>query len=136
MKSLTPFYIVAMLIAATSAWAVTPDDAKYAGHCAYGLSKGMQVTTDCSITWTKPGTNELYCFASQTNKEMFAKDLSANILKADAEYTKIAANNMASTHLQNATKQMELATRQMNEGMQGMKHGANNPPQGNTTTKN
>lgn len=62
---------------------------EFGNHCAYGLTSGMQVKTDCSINWKSP-SNKTYCFSTEEAKASWAKDAAANEAKATAEFGKIS----------------------------------------------
>lgn len=79
----------ASLLCVGSAFAATPTSGEYGNHCAYGLTTGKAVKTDCSINW-KSTDGKTYCFSSQSAKESWAKDTTGNIKKADAQYSTIA----------------------------------------------
>ena len=76
----------------------SPTTGEYGNHCAWGLTMGKQVATDCKINWQDSTTHKTYCFSSEEAKSSFAKDTAGNTKKADAEYTKISAHGMGSEH--------------------------------------
>lgn len=103
--------IIALVLSllAGSAFAATPPNAKYGGHCAYGLTMGKQVPTDCSVSWTNPGTSDLYCFSSEEMKNEFSKNTPINVAKADAEFTKINALSQANAAMNQAANAVNQA---------------------------
>ena len=60
---------------------------EYGNMCAYGLSQGQQVKTDCSVSASLSG--KTYCFSSADAMASFMKDQKANMAKADGYYSKL-----------------------------------------------
>jgi len=60
--------------------------------CAYGLSMGKSVNTDCTINWTDTNTKMEYCFSNEEAKTNWAKDIHGNMAKATTEYGKMHSN--------------------------------------------
>ena len=84
--------IVALLLGLTCAPVLAADkaDAEFAGSCAWGLAEyGIVVPTDCSLSWTDPKTNKLYCFSSQKSKQSFLQNAETNLRKAAAQADKV-----------------------------------------------
>lgn len=54
------------------------------GLCAYALTQGKRVQTDCSIHLVNRG--QMYCFENTRGLSTFATDLDENIKKADEVY--------------------------------------------------
>lgn len=113
------------LFAAASASAAVPQGTKYDGWCAYGLTKGMKVATDCSINW-KNTDGSTYCFSSVEHKNDWAKDITANIALSDAGWSKLAADtqakaamNQAADALKTAEKTTTNALKTSNEALSG-----------------
>lgn len=111
------------LFTAASASAAVPQGTKYDGWCAYGLTKGMKVATDCSINW-KNTDGTTYCFSSVEHKNDWAKDTAANIALADAGYAKLnadaqtkAAINQASNAVKTAEKSAATAMEASNKAL-------------------
>lgn len=63
---------------------------EFGNQCAYGLTMGKQVMTDCKINWQDPTTHKTYCFSSEEAKTNWAKDVKSNIAKADTTFGKVA----------------------------------------------
>ncbi|MGB2833918.1 MAG: hypothetical protein WBC07_13300 [Methylotenera sp.] len=86
----TNFYLAAILLA-TSSMAFAGE---FGDRCTTGLTKGVVVATDCSISEDYNG-NKL-CFGNEEAKTMFldAKDKQKFIKKAAAFYPKVL-NGMA-----------------------------------------
>jgi YHS domain-containing protein len=58
--------------------------------CAYGLAeRGVQVKTNCSISWKNPATGKVYCFSSEQTKQLFLQDPEENIRKAEDIFAKL-----------------------------------------------
>jgi len=87
---------IASLFVAGSAFAA-PTTGEYGKHCAWGLTMGKQVATDCSINWTDSTSHKTYCFSSQEAKTSWAKDTTANTKKADTEFSKVTAPGHTTT---------------------------------------
>lgn len=85
--------IVAALFIASSAFAAdtTSQPGEFGGHCALGLTKNMEVKTDCKINWEDTATNKKYCFSSEDAKAAFAKDTTGNLKLAETHYIEISA---------------------------------------------
>jgi len=72
---------------ATNTPAMTPAPAaaapkgEFDNSCAFGLTQGQTVQTDCSINWTAPD-GKVYCFSREASKEAFLKNPTENIQKA------------------------------------------------------
>lgn len=101
MKKAIIAFVASVLIAAP-AFAATTDATKgeFGNHCAYGLTMGKQVMTDCKINWVDKG--KTYCFSSEEAKANFAKDAAANVKKAEEGFAKASAGT---THDAHATKE-------------------------------
>jgi hypothetical protein len=85
---------VASLLVAGSAFAA-PTTGEYGNHCAWGLTMGKQVATDCKINWTDSTSHKTYCFSTDEAKGNWAKDTTANTKKADAEFSKVKGTDHA-----------------------------------------
>ena len=59
---------------------------EFADNCAFGMSMGKAVKTDCSIAEKIGGKN--YCFSSEEAKATFMKD-SSLLAKAQENWTKL-----------------------------------------------
>lgn len=92
------FFIVTLgvLCVVSAAYAVTPSAAKYGGLCAYSLSQGEKVATDCSIYFQSPNEAQPFCFSSEQAKSDFAEDLEKNTLQAEGEFKKSEASSAGS----------------------------------------
>jgi uncharacterized protein YjbI with pentapeptide repeats len=56
-------------------------------NCSMGMSMGMEVKTDCSVSWDNAG--KVYCFSSQQSKDMFMANKEENLSKAQAFNAKL-----------------------------------------------
>ena len=65
----------------TPAQAAAPAKGEFDNSCAFGLTQGQTVQTDCSINWTAPD-GKVYCFSRESSKEAFLKNPTENIQKA------------------------------------------------------
>ena len=86
--------LIASTLIASAAFAADnhADMGQYGNHCAYGLTMGKQVPTDCHVNWVDPASHKKYCFLNEENKANWAKDTATNIKKANEEYTKLAGH--------------------------------------------
>lgn len=57
---------------------------EFNNECAYGLSQGKHVKTDCAVS-EKIGT-KTYCFSSQEAKNKFMADSKGNMKKAEETF--------------------------------------------------
>ena len=58
---------------------------EFGNYCAFGLTQGVKKITDCSISQKIDG--KTYCFGSNSAKEEFMKDPTANITKAQEAFS-------------------------------------------------
>lgn len=93
MKRISLLVGTAVLFAAPAFAAEHGMKGEFGDHCAMGLVKGMQVTTDCSIHMMDNNTHKTYCFSSEEMKTEFEKDSAANIKKAEEEFAKIGGEH-------------------------------------------
>lgn len=108
--------VFACILLISSAYAAVPEGThKFDGNCAYGLTMGKQVPTDCKVTWKDPATHATYCFLNEHNKAEFVKNSSVNTAKAAAEYQKFAALKKSSDTLSDAHGKVAKA-------QEGMEH--------------
>lgn len=105
------------LLVTTSAYAAVPQGTKYEGWCAYGLTKGMKVATDCSINW-KGTDGSTYCFSTEANKGEWAKDTTTNMAKADAGYAQLTANAQTNAALNQAASAVAKAQQDTNAALE------------------
>ena len=70
--------------------APAPVKGEFANSCAMGLTRGEQISTDCSVNW-KADDGKVYCFGSEDSKASFLKDPQENLRKAEQSYAKLAA---------------------------------------------
>lgn len=96
MRKLLSVIAVTCLFAST-AFAADAAKGEYGNHCAWGLTMGKQVMTDCKINWTDAATKKTYCFSSEEAKSNWAKDTHGSLAKADAEFSKVAGGEHAAT---------------------------------------
>ncbi len=94
MRKLLSVIAVTCLFAST-AFAADAAKGEYGNHCAWGLTMGKQVMTDCKINWTDTATHKTYCFSSEEAKTNWAKDTAGGIAKATTEFSKVAAGGAA-----------------------------------------
>lgn len=57
---------------------------EFDNECAYGMSMGKHVKTDCSISEEIGG--KTYCFSSEEAKSKFMSNAEANLEKAQEQY--------------------------------------------------
>lgn len=60
---------------------------EFGNSCAYGLSQGKKMSTDCSVNATLQGKQ--YCFSSEDAMASFMTDYKANISKANDYYKEL-----------------------------------------------
>jgi hypothetical protein len=110
---------------------------EFGNHCALGLTKGMEVPTDCSVNWQDPTTKKTYCFASEAAKKEWAADVKTNIVRSESGYTAVLAKAHAQTQanaaMQQAQQQMKQAQSAMNNAQMNMQPNAN--PQADAAMK-
>ena len=80
MRVLMSFSLAIVLAVATPARGA---DAEYDGHCAYGMSEGTAISTDCTVVWLSP-EGKIYCFFNQAAKEKFLQAPKENLMRAQA----------------------------------------------------
>lgn len=83
MKSVKTYIATALLASSSLAFAAMGE---FADNCAFGMSMGKAVKTDCSIA-EKIGSKN-YCFSSEEAKAAFMKD-SSLLPKAQENWTKL-----------------------------------------------
>jgi len=71
----------AMALLASASYAATGE---FSQECAYGLSMGKHVATDCTVNEKIGG--KTYCFSSAEAKSKFMADASGNMAKAEETY--------------------------------------------------
>jgi hypothetical protein len=54
-----------------------------------GLAAGAEIKADCSLSWTDPADNKLYCFASGTSLQTFLEAPRSYITQARQRWTKL-----------------------------------------------
>ena len=84
MKSIKPLLTIALCAAAVAAFAAKGE---FGDHCAFGLSMGKVVQTDCAISEAVAG--KTYCFSSPEAKASFMKEPEASLAKAETNYAKL-----------------------------------------------
>ncbi len=110
--------LASLVVFSASAFAATPPaKGMFEGNCAYGLTMGKVVPTDCSVTWTDPASKNTYCFLNEQNKSEFAKNTSMNESKANAEFAKISSLKSAETAQKSALDQASTAIKQANQAV-------------------
>jgi YHS domain-containing protein len=82
-------FALALLVAA--AFLPTSASAEEFGKtCAYALAeRGVEVKTNCSISWRNPATGKIYCFSTEQTKQLFLQDPEENIRKAEDIFAKL-----------------------------------------------
>lgn len=98
MNKLSALALLGTLFFASSALAAGTYDKKFGGHCAYSLSKGEAIMTDCSVNWVDPSNNKTYCFSSEQAKNEWAKDVQGNMMKAKEGYAKATGHSAGYKH--------------------------------------
>lgn len=78
--------LLAAVLLASSAFALAAGE--FGDHCAFGLSMGKQVKTDCSINENIEG--KTYCFSNDQAKANFMKDAKGMLAKAQDNWAKMA----------------------------------------------
>jgi YHS domain-containing protein len=83
MRAITTTLLAATLaLGATMAAAGEGGRGEFGEQCAYGLSQGMKVETDCSINFV--GDRGIkYCFSSQQNAVKFMSNFEKNLKAAE-----------------------------------------------------
>lgn len=81
MRTLTTLITGALLLGATAVMANEGGRGEFGEQCAYGLSQGMKVKTDCSINFVGDRGTKL-CFSSQKNAIKFMSNFDENMAKA------------------------------------------------------
>ena len=66
----------------------TAKTGEYENYCAWGMTQGKQVHTDCHINWKEASSGKTYCFSSEDAKKSWAENTTTNMTKADAEFAK------------------------------------------------
>ena len=89
MKKAIVAFVASALLAVPAFAATTETKGEFGNHCAYGLTMGKQVMTDCKINWVDHG--KTYCFSSEEAKTNFSKDTAANLKKAEEGFAKANA---------------------------------------------
>jgi YHS domain-containing protein len=69
-----------LLFAAMLCFAAAAAAGQFNNECAYGLSLGMHVKTDCSVNTRIDG--KTYCFSSGESRSRFMADAAGNLKKA------------------------------------------------------
>lgn len=81
MRAITTLIAGALLLGASVAMAGDGARGEFDEQCAYGLSQGMKVKTDCSINFVGDRGTKL-CFSSQKNAIKFMSNFDENLKKA------------------------------------------------------
>lgn len=55
----------------------------FADHDPIGVAAGKLIPTDCSVHWTNPDTQQIFCFASQASLSYFLSAPQANTARAE-----------------------------------------------------
>ena len=80
MKFFVNLGVVILLAVAAPVWGAEPE---YDGHCAWGMSEGTAISTDCAVVWLSP-EGKIYCFFNQAAKEKFLQAPQENLKRAQA----------------------------------------------------
>jgi hypothetical protein len=75
-------FIGALMLGATSLASAEEFD----GHDAMSLAQGKRVETDCSINWTNPKDDKVYCFANARNQFMFKQNAKTFVPRAQVTF--------------------------------------------------
>jgi YHS domain-containing protein len=63
---------------------------EFENTCAYALAeRGVEVKTNCSVSWKNPATGKTYCFSTEQTKQLFLQDPEENIRKAEDIFAKL-----------------------------------------------
>ena len=80
MRYFVSFGFAILLAVAAPAWGADPE---YDGDCAWGMSEGNRISTDCAVVWLSP-EGKIYCFFNQAAKEKFLQAPQENLQRAQA----------------------------------------------------
>ncbi len=75
-------FIGALTLGATS----LASGEEFGGHDAMSLAQGKRVKTDCSINWTNPKDDKVYCFANARNQFMFKQNAKTFVPRAQVTF--------------------------------------------------
>jgi hypothetical protein len=72
-------------------WAVPPVrmNGAFGNNDPLGVIAGQKIPADCSINWTNPDTQRLYCFTSATSLVYFLYAPNTNIARAEKRWREI-----------------------------------------------
>jgi YHS domain-containing protein len=63
---------------------------EFEGTCAWALAeRGAEKRTNCSVSWTDPGTGKTYCFSNEQTKMLFLQEPEENINRAESAFAKL-----------------------------------------------
>ncbi|MEP7228346.1 MAG: hypothetical protein ABI785_13340 [Gemmatimonadales bacterium] len=85
MRALSTLVTGALLLGASVAMANEGGRGEFGEQCAYGLSQGQKVMTDCSINFVNDRGTKL-CFSSQKNAVKFMSNYDQNMAAASKNY--------------------------------------------------
>jgi YHS domain-containing protein len=67
---------------------------EFEGTCAWALAdRGVEKKTNCSVSWTDPGTGKTYCFSNEQTKMLFLQEPEENISRANDAFAKLRKKN-------------------------------------------
>ncbi|MEO8165404.1 MAG: hypothetical protein ABI619_08405 [Betaproteobacteria bacterium] len=72
----------ALLALGSSAYAQDPE---FEGQCAFGMSEGQVIATNCSVLWLAPDA-KVYCFYNEEARQKFLKAPQENLQRAQASW--------------------------------------------------
>ncbi len=81
MRTLTSLLTGALLLGSTAAMAAEGGRGEFGEQCAYGLSQGKTVMTDCSVNYSN-GRGTKLCFSSEQAAVKFMSNYDENMTKA------------------------------------------------------
>ena len=63
---------------------------EFEGICAWALAeRGADRRTNCSVSWTDPGTGRTYCFSNEQTKMLFLQEPEENVSRAEKAFAKL-----------------------------------------------
>jgi YHS domain-containing protein len=78
------------LLIAVGLLPITAFAEEFQGTCAWALAeRGAEKKTNCSVSWTDPGTGKTYCFSNEQTKMLFLQEPEENISRAENAFAKL-----------------------------------------------
>ena len=87
MRAITSLITGALLLGASIAMAGEGGRGEFGDQCAYGLSQGTKVMTDCSINYVDDRGKKL-CFSSHKNAIKFMSNYDKNMSVAEKNFAR------------------------------------------------